>query len=98
MELTYIFIYKEKRPVISSTDVAEEITQTEWNILKGVNESELLNCNWSRSNGTELSPNVIALIDRFNWTSRWISSKILRRDTASKRADTIVSYIEMAMV
>lgn len=88
-------IHQDKRPGISPKEVAEEITQTEWNILRCVNEWELLNTNWNRTNGSELAPNILALIDRFNWTSRWISSKILRRDSPKKRADTLSSYIEM---
>eukprot|EP00026_Physarum_polycephalum_P000252 Phypoly_transcript_00252.p1 GENE.Phypoly_transcript_00252~~Phypoly_transcript_00252.p1 ORF type:complete len:967 (+),score=140.75 Phypoly_transcript_00252:118-3018(+) len=85
----------DKRPGISPKEVAEEITQTEWNILRAVSESELLNTSWSKSNASEIAPNILAFIDRFNWTSRWISSKILRRDTPKKRADTLSSYIEM---
>lgn len=59
--------FADRRPGISPKEVAEEITQTEWNILRCVNEWELLNTNWNRSNASELAPNILALIDRFNW-------------------------------
>jgi RasGEF domain len=51
---------------------------------------------WTRLNKEETSPNVLALINRFNLITHWVATEVVSETDASKRKYMLQRFIELA--
>uniref|UniRef100_H2Z5D8 Ras-GEF domain-containing protein n=1 Tax=Ciona savignyi TaxID=51511 RepID=H2Z5D8_CIOSA len=59
-------------------------------------EFALTNCGWTKKEKFKLSPNVVAMTQRFNHTSFWVIREILNAGTLKIRAEVLSHFIKIA--
>ena len=80
---------------ISHVELARQITVCDWMIFKKIQPRELLNQSWSKPKLKYRSPNVLAMIRRFNVISNWVTSSILSRDCVRDRALVMERFVRI---
>jgi len=80
---------------IAPVELARQLTLSESAIFSRIQPSECLDQNWSKNGGTK-APRIVALIDRFNLCSRWVTSEIVTEMDVNKRALLITHFIRSA--
>eukprot|EP01091_Cochliopodium_minus_P009843 TRINITY_DN2515_c1_g1_i1.p1 TRINITY_DN2515_c1_g1~~TRINITY_DN2515_c1_g1_i1.p1 ORF type:complete len:704 (+),score=208.08 TRINITY_DN2515_c1_g1_i1:52-2163(+) len=79
----------------SVTEIARQFCLTEFEIYKNIHPKEFHNQGWNRSSKLTDSPNISKLIDRFNQTSRFITTTIVRTRDLSCRAAILAKWIQI---
>jgi len=77
---------------ISPLELARQLTLIESKIFSQITPSELFRKAWAKP---KASPNVMALIDRFNQVSYWIATEITALKDTKKRTLAISKFIEI---
>jgi hypothetical protein len=83
---------------IDADTIAEQITLIEYQLVKKIDPFEFLNQHWMKDNKLKLAPNVLNYIAWFNKISSWISTEIIKRNSAEERSVVIGKFIQMAKV
>lgn len=78
--------------------LADNISVLEHVLLKNIRPSEFIKQAWNKPEKEKKAPNILKYITWFNKISRWVSTEILKRETAEARSVVIAKMIEMAMV
>jgi len=81
---------------IDPEEIARQITVCDWVIYMKIRPSELLEQSWSKPKLKYRSPNVLALIKRFNIVSNWVTSSIVLTNTIKERADIMAKFVQIA--
>lgn len=81
---------------IHSEEIARQLTIVEWEIWSSIQPWECLSLAWTKSDKFQKAPNVINMIERFNWVSGWVASTICTTETTKKRTKAINKFIEIA--
>lgn len=81
---------------ISSEEIARQLTIVEWETWKSIQPWECLSLAWMKKDKETQAPNVIKMIERFNWVSSWVASCICTIENTKKRSKTINKFIEIA--
>jgi len=79
---------------IPPLELARQMTLLEFNIFKKIVKSEYYRKEWTKNTGK--SPNVTALIERFNKTSYWVASEIILTASPKQRVTVLIKFIELA--
>lgn len=77
-------------------EIALQLTSITIEMMNKIDEKELLFGHYISESKRELSPNIIALIERFDKLSYYIIEEILSYDKKGKRAETIEMFIDIA--
>ncbi|KAJ3427944.1 guanine nucleotide exchange factor [Anaeramoeba flamelloides] len=81
---------------LDPVEFARQETLIEHDIYTKIRPPELLNQAWSKEKTKHRSPNVLALIQRFNSLSGWVTSTILLFNKIRKRSKLINKFIKVA--
>jgi len=78
-------------------EIARQLTISESKLFYSIRPKELLNQAWSRRDGNEKSLHVLALINRFNVVSQWVTLMVIESDKIKNRARTLEKMIKIAL-
>lgn len=76
---------------IDALELARQITLAEYDIFRRISPTEFYRKAWEKK---ERSPNINALINRFNQLSYWVASEVLSVSDAKARQATIGRFLE----
>eukprot|EP01084_Bolivina_argentea_P316159 547956_1 len=79
----------------TAEDLAKQITLMDQYIFNKIKCRELVNQNWKKQNASELSPNVMMLIEFFNRLSVFIQIEILKQRSVRERGKIIGRMIKL---
>lgn len=83
---------------ISSIEVARQLSIIEFKLLKKIEPKEFLNQNWNKTEREVVAPNIVAIQKRFNKTSYWASTRIVKYKELKTRVVMVTRLIEIANV
>eukprot|EP01121_Diplochlamys_sp_Union-15-3_P001341 TRINITY_DN11168_c0_g1_i1.p1 TRINITY_DN11168_c0_g1~~TRINITY_DN11168_c0_g1_i1.p1 ORF type:complete len:471 (-),score=56.73 TRINITY_DN11168_c0_g1_i1:49-1263(-) len=86
------FVISETHPL----EVARQLTLIEYNLYKNIRPSECLNNSWNKDGKEVNSPNIIAMIQRFNEVSNWVATEILSPTKEKLRTKTYCWFLDLA--
>jgi len=78
-------------------EIARQLTISESKLFYSIRPKELLNQAWSRRDGNEKSLHVLALINRFNVVSQWVTLMVIESDKIKNRARILEKMIKIAL-
>eukprot|EP01102_Stenamoeba_stenopodia_P018147 TRINITY_DN661_c1_g1_i1.p1 TRINITY_DN661_c1_g1~~TRINITY_DN661_c1_g1_i1.p1 ORF type:complete len:1017 (+),score=351.00 TRINITY_DN661_c1_g1_i1:339-3389(+) len=81
---------------IHYVELARQLTLMEYDLFKQANPSEYLKQGWKKADKMTRSPNICAMIDRFNLVSAWVSTEVVKATEAKARANIIAKFINVA--
>jgi len=73
--------------------VAHQMCLFEFRLFSAISPKEILNQNWQKHK--EKSPNVLAYIDQFNKTARWVQYAIVKPYKLKERVECLIKFIEL---
>eukprot|EP01103_Thecamoeba_quadrilineata_P020460 TRINITY_DN878_c0_g2_i1.p1 TRINITY_DN878_c0_g2~~TRINITY_DN878_c0_g2_i1.p1 ORF type:complete len:557 (-),score=126.65 TRINITY_DN878_c0_g2_i1:86-1756(-) len=79
---------------LSAEEVARHLTLIEYQMFREVPKDEFLNQGF---NDSKLAPKMQAMIKRFNDSTSWIASEILREDDSQERTKILSKFIKIGM-
>ena len=77
-------------------DIAKQLCSLDFELFCKIRSRELLNKNWMANQKEVLAPNIIALTERFNRTSQWVSSMIVKATKLRQRIKIVERFIVVA--
>eukprot|EP00297_Palpitomonas_bilix_P009875 CAMPEP_0113890886 /NCGR_PEP_ID=MMETSP0780_2-20120614/14421_1 /TAXON_ID=652834 /ORGANISM="Palpitomonas bilix" /LENGTH=279 /DNA_ID=CAMNT_0000880385 /DNA_START=121 /DNA_END=960 /DNA_ORIENTATION=- /assembly_acc=CAM_ASM_000599 len=77
-------------------EVARQLTLLDHSLFSSIHPRELLSQRWVKAEKERASPNVLAMITRFNVVSKWVSSEVVRVGEVGKRAAVVKKFIAIA--
>ena len=80
----------------SEVEVAQQLTIITHSLMSKIGKKEFLNKNWERSNRKVESPNLVAIIERVNQITNWISEEIIRYDRKRYRKLAYEKFVNIA--
>uniref|UniRef100_H2Z5D6 Ras-GEF domain-containing protein n=1 Tax=Ciona savignyi TaxID=51511 RepID=H2Z5D6_CIOSA len=81
---------------VSPEEFAKQLTLLDFPVFCAIKPDELTNCGWTKKEKFKLSPNVVAMTQRFNHTSFWVIREILNAGTLKIRAEVLSHFIKIA--
>uniref|UniRef100_A0A6B2KX29 Ras-GEF domain-containing protein n=1 Tax=Arcella intermedia TaxID=1963864 RepID=A0A6B2KX29_9EUKA len=78
-------------------ELSRQITLIEWKLWKGIQPWECLGLAWTKKDKLNLAPNVLALINRFNYVSGWVATSICMTEDPRARERVIKFWIKVAL-
>jgi len=79
----------------NAEEIARQLTLIEFNLYKAIKPWEFFNQSWTKKNKEQLSPNIIAMIKRFNRVSGWVATEIVKTDKLKDRIAVLGKFIEI---
>ncbi|EGG19007.1 Ras guanine nucleotide exchange factor [Cavenderia fasciculata] len=80
---------------VDDEEIARQLTLIDFEMFAAIKPSELLNQSWNKPKLRHRSPNVLALISRFNEISSWTASMILNHDKVKDRARVMAKFVKI---
>jgi len=71
---------------LNPTEVARQMAIVEKNMFDKITPGEYAHQGWTRDDKLTRSPNIVALINRFNSICNWASSVVLKTENLKERA------------
>lgn len=81
---------------MDAKEIARQLTILDSRIYSEIKASELLKQAWNVPHLKFRAPHVLALIQRFNYTSAWVSSTIVNTESINERTRVMTKFIEIA--
>ncbi|KAK2962418.1 putative Ras-specific guanine nucleotide-releasing factor 1 [Blattamonas nauphoetae] len=81
---------------ISLEELARQMTLVECQLYMTILNEEFVDCAWMSTESSKSSPNLKAMIMRFNRVSLWVSLCCLNKKTPKERAKQIMFWISLA--
>jgi len=81
---------------IDPLEITRQLCIVEFSLYKKVLPKELLNQKWNKSNKEIAAPNVLAVIRRFNKTSFWVSTCIVKTPGLKTRIALVERFIDIS--
>jgi hypothetical protein len=78
------------------TEIARQMTLIEHDLYRSIQAWEFFKCGWSKKGKEQSSPNVLAMVQRFNQVSQWVAHEVLRGADPKARANRVQQMIELA--
>lgn len=93
-----LLIKKEEFSVLDwhPKEIARQFTLCEMDLFSKIAPKECLSGAWSKKNKEKHAPNIVALTDRWNMTTQFISSNIMSNSDVKVRGKLVTRYIEIA--
>eukprot|EP01127_Copromyxa_protea_P023863 TRINITY_DN9150_c0_g1_i1.p1 TRINITY_DN9150_c0_g1~~TRINITY_DN9150_c0_g1_i1.p1 ORF type:complete len:1039 (-),score=209.18 TRINITY_DN9150_c0_g1_i1:65-3181(-) len=80
----------------NTEEIARQLTLIEWKVWVTIKPYEFLNLAWTKKDRAKRSGNVLAMIDRFNYVSGWVSTTICMCERLKDRVKAAYKFIEIA--
>ena len=80
-----------------SIEIAEYLTCISYQMMRNINQQELLNKNFTSKDKATKAPNVMKMIDRFNKLVLFIIEDIFSYDSKKLRCECIEKWVEVAL-
>eukprot|EP00026_Physarum_polycephalum_P009856 Phypoly_transcript_09993.p1 GENE.Phypoly_transcript_09993~~Phypoly_transcript_09993.p1 ORF type:complete len:442 (+),score=94.76 Phypoly_transcript_09993:72-1328(+) len=77
-------------------EIAQQMTLIDFELYQVIRPTEFLNQAWNKTSTQHRSPNLLALIARFNLIGLWVSHQILREERLRGRAKKMDKLIKVA--
>jgi len=77
---------------IHPLEIARQMTLMDYKLCREIESKECLGCAWTKHDKETRSPNLLAMIKRFNLVSKWVSAIIVKEPVLKKRS-RILSHI-----
>jgi hypothetical protein len=77
-------------------EIARQMTLIEHDLYRSIQAWEFFKCGWSKKGKEQSSPNVLAMVQRFNQVSQWVAHEVLRGADPKARAKRVQQMIELA--
>lgn len=87
---------KNKFLIYTCEEIARDLTNIEFSTYKDIKTSELMNQSWNKTGKDQTSPNIRKMIERFNYTTRAITTSILNEEKVKTRARVFTKWIKIA--
>lgn len=87
-----------KLNLFNPTEVARQLALVEKDIFDKISPKEYSHQGWTKSNKLDVSPNIVAMIERFNTICNWAASEVLRVENLKERAVILHRLIVIAEV
>jgi len=81
---------------ISEEEIARQLTLQEFALYSKIEPTELLNKAWNTPKLRHRSPNVLAMIHRFNVVSEWVAYMCVKPERTRQRAKVMARFIKIA--
>jgi len=81
---------------VDDEEIARQLTLIEWEYFLKIKPSEFQGLSWCKPSQHHRSPNVLAMITRFNQISLWVAHTILKFDMAKLRGKMMMKFINIA--
>eukprot|EP01122_Echinamoeba_exundans_P011045 TRINITY_DN4269_c0_g1_i1.p1 TRINITY_DN4269_c0_g1~~TRINITY_DN4269_c0_g1_i1.p1 ORF type:complete len:1857 (-),score=321.81 TRINITY_DN4269_c0_g1_i1:1141-6711(-) len=92
--------YKTPQPPrlidLEPEEIARQLTLDTSLIYSKVKPVEFFDCAWAKPKLQHLAPNVLALIDRFNFYAQWVVSEIVSERRLKARKQVFTKFIRVA--
>jgi hypothetical protein len=88
----YFYVFKH-----DEMEIAEHLTCTSYQMMRNINQSELLNKNFTSKEKLVKAPNVMKMIDRFNKLVLFIIEDIFSYDDKKTRSQAMKKWIDVAI-
>eukprot|EP00056_Hartaetosiga_gracilis_P006497 m.97063 g.97063 ORF g.97063 m.97063 type:complete len:278 (+) comp12484_c0_seq1:257-1090(+) len=82
--------------MIPPQHLAQQMTVLDSDAFNAIHEKELVDGAWLKEEKNSLSPNIIALVKRFNWVSYWVIEELLAADGQRDRYQKLEYFIKLA--
>jgi son of sevenless len=80
-----------------SRELAKQMTILESILFKSIEPKECLSGSWAKPNTKHLrAPNIVALTDRWNLVTEWVSTTVMSEPDIKKRKKLIQKFIDLA--
>lgn len=80
-----------------SEEIARQLTLMEWQLYSSIKMYELVGLAWTKKDKATKAANVLAIINRFNYVSEWVSTIVCMSERVKDRIKVIVKFIEVAI-
>ena len=77
-------------------EVARQMTLIEHDLYRSIQPWEFFKCGWSKADKEKTSPNILAMVQRFNQVSSWVAHEVLRGADPKQRAKRIGHFLDLA--
>ena len=81
----------------TTMEIAQYLTCISYQMMRNINQKELLNKNFASNEKLTKAPNVMKMIDRFNKLVLFIIEDIFSYDTKKQRCECIEKWVEIAL-
>eukprot|EP01088_Endostelium_zonatum_P008719 TRINITY_DN21878_c0_g1_i1.p1 TRINITY_DN21878_c0_g1~~TRINITY_DN21878_c0_g1_i1.p1 ORF type:complete len:694 (+),score=167.19 TRINITY_DN21878_c0_g1_i1:80-2161(+) len=81
---------------IHPEEIARQLTLQEYDLYRKIKPWECLGQAWSKENKEKQSPNILAMIKRFNDVSNWVVAEIVTAEDEITRVSVMNRFIEVA--
>eukprot|EP01088_Endostelium_zonatum_P020160 TRINITY_DN728_c1_g2_i1.p1 TRINITY_DN728_c1_g2~~TRINITY_DN728_c1_g2_i1.p1 ORF type:complete len:1443 (-),score=436.88 TRINITY_DN728_c1_g2_i1:116-4444(-) len=79
-------------------EISRQLTMIEYNLFKSIKPWECLNQAWTKkTTRDEKSPNIMAMIGRFNQVSRWVATEVVKEKILKQRTAVLDFFINVAI-
>eukprot|EP01114_Cavostelium_apophysatum_P003195 TRINITY_DN1296_c0_g1_i3.p1 TRINITY_DN1296_c0_g1~~TRINITY_DN1296_c0_g1_i3.p1 ORF type:complete len:979 (+),score=384.94 TRINITY_DN1296_c0_g1_i3:893-3829(+) len=80
----------------NSEEIARQMTLIEDNLYKSIKPWEFFGQAWTKKDKETNSPNILAMIQRFNKVSGWVTTEIVKAENLKMRIQVLTKFIEIA--
>jgi son of sevenless-like protein len=77
-------------------EIARQLTLTDYEYYYKIQPKECLNQSWTKKQ--DISPNILALVKRFNQLGKYVITSVVREPDPQKRAGIVLHFIKLAVV
>jgi son of sevenless-like protein len=78
-----------------SIEIARQLTLIESDLFKKIEPKECFGLGWSKSNKEDLSPNIVAITDRFNKMGFWIRNLFVNERDLKRRQALLLKFVDI---
>jgi len=76
-------------------EVARQLTLIDYELCKAIRPKECLLLAWTKKDKAKRSPNLLAMIERFNHVSRWVTYTLVTEQNLKKRTKILAFFLQL---
>ena len=77
-------------------ELSRQMCLLDFEIFSKITTKELCHQNWNKPDAKQQSPNVLTLIEKFNQTSYWVATEIVKCISSKARLNVLKRILEIA--
>lgn len=81
---------------LDHAEIARQLTVYAWATFRAIKPFEFFDCAWSKPKLQHLAPNVLDMIERFNYISNWVASELCMEPKLRVRRTKFVKIVKVA--
>ncbi|KAH3756999.1 Ras guanine nucleotide exchange factor [Pelomyxa schiedti] len=104
LQRSWVFSSEPPPPIVPSranfeeidpVEMARQMSMQEFELYVNIQAKEMLSLSWSKKDKEKRSPNLLAMIHRFNAVSNWTTATIVKEPDLRKRANIVRKFIRI---